>query len=269
MLVNGMIYADFVQWGAETGRFSSRNPNLQNVPAPHTAHGKAIRNLFTAPEGYQLVVADYSQIEPRIIAAMSKDPIMLKNYQDGGDIYTTVGDTMGVNRKAGKALVLAMAYGVGPDKISRQIGCSVTDAKALLTDFSSKFPAVSQYRTKVIGLARNKGYITTILNRRRNLPDINSRTMSLRASAERQAFNTRIQGSAADIIKLAMIRAHKLIPKGAKLLLTVHDELVTITPVELVEQTKDAIREAMEGIDLLPIPLIADIKVVTKWGEAK
>ena len=269
MLVNGMIYADFVQWGAETGRFSSRNPNLQNVPAPHTAHGKAIRNLFTAPEGYQLVVADYSQIEPRIIAAMSKDPIMLKNYQDGGDIYTTVGNTMGVDRKAGKALVLAMAYGVGPDKISRQIGCSVTDAKALLTDFSSKFPAVSQYRTKVIGLARNKGYITTILNRRRNLPDINSRTMSLRASAERQAFNTRIQGSAADIIKLAMIRAHKLLPKGAKLLLTVHDELVTITPVELVEQTKDAIREAMEGINLLPIPLIADIKVVTKWGEAK
>lgn len=269
MLVNGMIYADFVQWGAETGRFSSRNPNLQNVPAPHTAHGKAIRNLFTAPEGYQLVVADYSQIEPRIIAAMSKDPIMLKNYQDGGDIYTTVGNTMGVDRKAGKALVLAMAYGVGPDKISRQIGCSVTDAKALLTDFASKFPAVSQYRTKVIGLARNKGYITTILNRRRNLPDINSRTMSLRSSAERQAFNTRIQGSAADIIKLAMIRAHKLIPEGAKLLLTVHDELVTLTPVELVEQTKAAIREAMEGIDLLPIPLIADIKVVTKWGEAK
>jgi DNA polymerase I-like protein with 3'-5' exonuclease and polymerase domains len=269
MLVNGMIYADFVQWGAETGRFSSRNPNLQNVPAPHTAHGKAIRNLFTAPEGYQLVVADYSQIEPRIIAAMSKDPIMLKNYQEGGDIYTTVGDTMGVNRKAGKALVLAMAYGVGPDKISRQIGCSVSDAKTLLTDFSNKFPAVSQYRTKVIGLARNKGYITTIMNRRRNLPDINSKTMSLRASAERQAFNTRIQGSAADIIKLAMIRAHDLIPKGAKLLLTVHDELVTITPVELVEQTKEAIREAMEGIDLLPIPLIADIKVVTKWGEAK
>ena len=176
---------------------------------------------------------------------------------------------MGVDRKAGKALVLAMAYGVGPDKISRQIGCSVTDAKALLTDFASKFPAVSQYRTKVIGLARNKGYITTILNRRRNLPDINSRTMSLRSSAERQAFNTRIQGSAADIIKLAMIRAHKLIPEGAKLLLTVHDELVTLTPVELVEQTKAAIREAMEGIDLLPIPLIADIKVVTKWGEAK
>jgi DNA polymerase-1 len=232
-------------------------------------HGRSIRNLFTATEGYKLVVADYSQIEPRVIAAMSEDPIMMKNYLDGGDIYTTVGNTMGVDRKAGKVLVLAMAYGVGPDKIARSIGCSVTEAKKLLTDFSDKFSSVSKYRAKVIGLSRNKGYITTIMGRRRYLPDLNSKQIGFRSSAERQAFNTRIQGTAADIIKLAMVRAHQMIPEGAKLILTVHDELVTLTPDALVDETVKAIREAMEGIKLLPIPLVADITIVDKWGDAK
>jgi DNA polymerase I-like protein with 3'-5' exonuclease and polymerase domains len=270
LLINERIYGDFVQWGAETGRFSSRNPNLQNIPNPSASeHGRAIRNLFTAPDGYKLVVADYSQIEPRIIAAMSEDPIMMKNYLEGGDIYTTVGDTMGVDRKAGKVLVLAMAYGVGPDKIARSIGCTVPEAKKLLNDFSDKFSSVDKYRLRVVGVARNKGYVTTILKRRRYLPEITSRSHGDRASAERQAFNTRIQGSAADIIKLAMIRAHQMIPKEAKLILTVHDELVTLTPDHLVDETTEAIREAMEGIKLIPIPLVADIKVVQKWGEAK
>jgi DNA polymerase-1 len=203
---------------------------------------------------------------------MSEDPILMSTYNTPGikgDIYTTIGETMGVDRKAGKVLVLAMMYGVGPDKIARQIGCTVTEAKNLLTSFGEKFPAVSKYKTKVIGLSRNKGYVTTILKRRRYLPEITSKQIGYRSSAERQAFNTRIQGSAADIIKLAMIRAHKLIPKEARLILTVHDELVTLTPEELVDQTREAIREAMEGIKLLPIPLIADIKVVDKWGQAK
>jgi DNA polymerase I-like protein with 3'-5' exonuclease and polymerase domains len=269
LLVNGKIYGDFIQWGAETGRFSSRNPNLQNVPAPNTEHGRAIRNLFTAPEGYKLVVADYSQIEPRVIASMSKDPIMMENYLTGGDIYTTVGNTMGVDRKAGKVLVLAMAYGVGPDKIARQIGCTLQEAKQLLNDFSAKFPSVNKYRSLVIGVARNKGYVTTILNRRRYLPDINSRNNAFRSSSERQAFNTRIQGSAADIIKLAMVRAHDMIPKEAKLILTVHDELVTLTPDHLVDKTREAIRKAMEEVKLIDLPLVADIKSVQRWGEAK
>lgn len=269
LLVNGKVHGDFIQHGAETGRFSSRNPNLQNVPNPATAHGKAIRNLFYAPEGYKLVVADYSQIEPRVIASMSNDPIMKKNYLEGGDIYTTVGDVMGVNRAAGKVLVLSMAYGVGPDKIARSIGCSITEARGLLGNFSEKFQNVSAYRAKVIGVTRKAGFVSTVLGRKRYLPEINSRNPGERAGAERQAFNTRIQGSAADIMKLAMIRAHQLIPKGASLLLTVHDELVTIAPDNLVEETREAIREAMEGINLLDIPLIADIAVVQRWGEAK
>lgn len=271
LLVNGRIHCDFVQHGAETGRFSSRNPNLQNVPAPHTAHGKAIRNLFFAPEGYKLVVADYSQIEPRVIASMSKDPIMMKNYLEGADIYTTVGDTMGVDRKAGKTLVLAMAYGVGPDKIARSIGCSITEARDLLSRFGAQFSSVGSYRSKVIGATKDSTppFVQTILGRKRYLPEINSRDVYLKSAAERQAFNTRIQGSAADIIKLAMVRAYKRLPEGAKLLLTVHDELVTLTPNDKVEDTVSAIQDAMEGIKLLDVPLVADIKVVERWGEAK
>jgi len=271
LLINGRIHCDFVQHGAETGRFSSRNPNLQNVPAPHTPHGKAIRNLFYAPDGYKLVVADYSQIEPRVIASMAKDPIMMKNYLDGGDIYTTVGNTMGVDRKAGKVLVLAMAYGVGPAKIASQIGCTVSEARDLLDSFGSQFSSVSSYRIKLLALARKQAvpHVTTILGRKRFLPDLNSKDQSFRSSAERQAFNTRIQGSAADIIKLAMIRADAMIPKEARILLTVHDELVTLTPEGKVEETMEAIKEAMEGIQLLDVPLIADITTVNRWGEAK
>ena len=132
-----------------------------------------------------------------------------------------------------------------------------------------KFANINRYRVKVIGATKVKNYVTTIMGRKRYIPEINSKNFGERGSAERQAFNTRIQGSAADIMKLAMIRAHDLIPEGASLLLTVHDELVTIAPDNLVEETREAIREAMEGINLLDIPLIADIAVVQRWGEAK
>jgi len=277
LLINGRVHGDFVQHGAETGRFSSRNPNLQNIPAPEDPekvpedkqYGRMLRNLFYAPEGYKLIVADYSQIEPRVIASMAKDPIMMNNYLNNDDIYTTIGNTMGVNRKAGKVLVLAMAYGVGPDKIAASIGCTVTEAKTLLNDFSKKFNAVNKYRIMVVNSTRKRGYVSTLLGRRRYLPDINSSNFGIKSGAERQAFNTRIQGSAADIIKLAMIRAQDMIPKEAKLLLTVHDELVTLTPDNKAEDTAEAIRSAMEGIQLLDVPLIADITTVQRWGEAK
>jgi len=269
LLINGRIHCDFVQIGAETGRFSSKNPNLQNVPNPATAHGKAIRNLFISPDGYKLIVADYSQIEPRIIASMSGDPIMLEAYKNKEDIYTAVAKTMGVNRAAGKTLVLAMAYGVGPDKIARSVGCKLKEARELLSDFSEKFSSVGLYKLKVIGIAKKNRYVTTVTGRRRYLPDIVSRDRDRQGTAERQAFNTVIQGTAADIMKIAMVRAHKMIPKEARLLLTVHDELVTMTPEHLTDVTVKAIRDAMEDIHMLKIPLIADITVVDRWGEAK
>lgn len=272
LLYNGRIHTDFVQYGAETGRFSSRNPNLQNIPNSRTANGKAIRNLFTAPEGYSLVVADYSQIEPRVLASFSQDRVLCTTYMEGADIYTTIGDTVGVDRSAAKTLVLAMMYGVGPDKVADTIGMSVNDARQLLDEFLAKFPAIARYKRQVISESKRQSpvpYASTLLRRRRYLPDLRSSEIWKRSRAERQAFNTVIQGSAADLIKLAMIRANKMIPEGAGLILTVHDELVTVTPKDLADQTAEAIRQAMEGINALNIPLLADVKVVSRWGEAK
>jgi DNA polymerase I-like protein with 3'-5' exonuclease and polymerase domains len=272
LLLNGRIHTDFIQYGAETGRFSSRNPNLQNVPNPRTPNGKAIRNLFVAPEGFQLVVADYSQIEPRILSSFSKDRVLCQNYIDGVDIYTTIGDTVGVDRSGAKTLVLGMMYGIGPEKIATSIGVSGKEARDLLDSFARKFPAISRYKKQVVAETRRRGpvpYALTYMNRRRYLPDMLSRELGKRAGAERQAFNTVIQGSAADLIKLAMVRAENMLPEHAAMILTIHDELVTVAPREVIEETAAAIREAMEGIKALSIPMLADVKIVDKWGDAK
>ena len=275
LLINGKVHTDFKPHGADTGRFSSSNPNLQNIPSVGE-YGKLIRNLFIAPEGHKLIVADYSQIEPRIIASFSNDPIMVKNYLDGEDIYTTIGKTMGVDRKAGKVLVLSIAYGVGPDKIAQSIGCSLSDAKDLLNRFSEQFNTIGKYRARVIRQCLAKSptpFVTTLYGRKRYLPDLKSQDKGLRSRAERQAFNTVIQGSAADIMKYAMVRAHSCFvdEPGANVILTVHDELVTVAREDIAEEVAEAIRESMEGISIpeIIVPLIADVKIVNKWGEAK
>lgn len=275
LLINGRVHTNFKAHGAETGRFSSSEPNLQNIPSSGE-YGKLVRNLFVAPPGHKLVVADYSQIEPRVIASFSEDPVLVNNYLTGGDIYTTIGDTMGVNRKAGKVLVLAISYGVGPDKIAASIGCTVPEAKKLLTDFEQKFSSIAKYKAKVVRMAKQSGpipFVETIFGRRRYIPDLLSKEMGLLSRAERQAFNTVIQGSAADIMKLALVRAHScfLDEPDINVILTVHDELVTITPEDRAEETAEAIRNSMEGIRLkeIKVPLLAEVNIVDKWGEAK
>jgi DNA polymerase I-like protein with 3'-5' exonuclease and polymerase domains len=275
LMINGKVHTNFKAHGAETGRFSSSDPNLQNIPSSGQ-YGKLIRNLFIAPEGYKLVVADYSQIEPRIIAAFSRDPIMVENYMTGGDIYTTIGNTMGVDRKAGKVLVLSIAYGVGPDKIAQQVGCTVTQARKLLDDFTKKFNDIQKYRGRVIRQAIGQGsvpYVETVFGRRRYIPDLKSGDKGLKSRAERQAFNTMIQGSAADLMKLAIVRAHSCFvdEPDVNVVLTIHDELVTVAREDLAEEAAEAIRVSMEGIKLseINIPLVADVKIVDRWGEAK
>ena len=275
LLVKGRVHTNFKAHGAETGRFSSSDPNLQNIPSSGE-YGKLIRNLFIAPPGHKLIVADYSQIEPRIIASFSNDPIMMKNYLEGGDIYTTIGNTMGVDRKAGKVLVLAMSYGVGPEKIAQSIGCSVKEAKDLLDRFSKQFHDIAKYKARVVRLAASQAptpYVTTLFGRRRYIPDLKSREPGLKSRAERQAFNTVIQGSAADIMKLAIVRAHSCFvdEPGANVVLTVHDELVTVAREDLAEDVAEAIRESMEGIRLpeITVPLIAEAHIVDKWGDGK
>lgn len=275
LLINGRVHTNFKAHGAETGRFSSSEPNLQNIPSSGD-YGKLVRNLFVAPPGYKLVVADYSQIEPRVIASFANDPVLVDNYLTGGDIYTTIGDTMGVDRKAGKVLVLAISYGVGPDKIAASIGCSVKEAKDLLTRFEKEFSSIAKYKAQVVRLAKQSGsipFVETIFGRRRYIPDLNSREQGLISRAERQAFNTMIQGSAADIMKLALVRAHSCFinEPSINVVLTVHDELVTICPADRAEETAEAIKSAMEGIHLksISVPLKAEVYVVDKWGEAK
>jgi DNA polymerase-1 len=275
LLINGRVHTNFKAHGAETGRFSSSEPNLQNIPSSGD-YGKLVRNLFIAPPGHKLVVADYSQIEPRVIASFSNDPVMVENYRTGGDIYTAIGKTMGVDRKAGKVLVLAISYGVGPDKIAASIGCTLKEAKDLLANFEKKFSSIDKYKAKVVRLAKQQApipYVETLFGRRRYIPDLKSRENGLLSRAERQAFNTVIQGSAADIMKLALVRAHSCFvdEPNINLILTVHDELVTITPEDRAEETAEAIRKSMEGIKLgaITVPLVADVKIVDKWGEAK
>ena len=275
LLINGRVHTNFKAHGAETGRFSSSEPNLQNIPSSGE-YGKLVRNLFVAPPGYKLVVADYSQIEPRVIASLSRDPILVENYMTGGDIYTTIGDTLGVDRKAGKVLVLAISYGVGPDKIASSVGISVTEAKKLLSDFEARFSDITRSKSRVIRMAKQAGnvpFVETLFGRRRYIPDLLSKEQGLLARAERQAFNTMIQGSAADIMKLALVRAHSCFinEPDVNVVLTVHDELVTIAPESMADEVAEAIRESMEGIRLkeITIPLKAEVYVVDKWGEAK
>jgi DNA polymerase I-like protein with 3'-5' exonuclease and polymerase domains len=275
LLIDGRVHTNFKAHGAETGRFSSTEPNLQNIPSSGD-YGKLVRNLFVAPPGYKLVVADYSQIEPRVIASFSEDPILMNNYLTGGDIYTTIGKTMGVDRKAGKVLVLAISYGVGPDKIAASIGCTLQEARDLLSRFEKQFSSIPKYKARVIRFAKQQEpipYIETLFGRRRYIPDLLSKEQGLLSRAERQAFNTMIQGSAADIMKLALVRAHSCFTNepDINVILTVHDELVTITPEDRAEETAEAIRQSMEGITLpaFKVPLIADVHIVDKWGEAK
>jgi DNA polymerase I-like protein with 3'-5' exonuclease and polymerase domains len=275
LLINGRAHTNFKSHGAETGRFSSTDPNLQNIPSSGD-YGKLIRNLFIAPPGYKLVVADYSQIEPRVIASLSHDPIALEYYRTGRDLYVAIGDIMGVERKVGKMLVLAISYGVGPEKIARSIGCSEKEARDLIDQFSAEFPDILKYKAKVIRTARGYSpvpYVETLFGRRRYLPELKSSENGLKFRAERQAFNTMIQGSAADLMKLALVRAHSCFvdEPDVNVVLTVHDELVTVAREDLAEEAAEAIRESMEGVRLpeITVPLLAEVHIVDRWGEAK
>lgn len=272
LMVEGRIHTNFVQTGADTGRFSSKSPNLQNVPNPSSDLGKLVRSLFHAGPGGKLIVADYSQIEPRILTDLSQDPRMIETYRKGQDIYTTLAEPLGLTRAAGKILVLATSYGLGDAAMADSLQCTRKKVQEIRRDFAKKFPALEKYKKEVIreSKSRKPAYATTILGRRRYLPELFSREEWVKARAERQAFNNKIQGSAADLMKIAIVRAHQMIPEGANLVLTVHDELVVWSPEDLAEQTAEAVREAMEGINVLKhVPLVADVKIVDNWSQAK
>lgn len=282
-IFDGRIHADFVQYGTVTGRFSCREPNLQNIPRPDTDKGKQLRGLFRADEGEKLVVADYGQIELVVLAHYSRDKALVDGFLNGIDAHTmTAAKVFSVDfdkvtkemRSAAKGINFAVVYGAGPDKVAAMAGSSVEDAKGFLKVHQREFPDIYLFKETVLRTARTRKppYIRTLSGRYRRLPALNWSDKGLRGQAERQAINSLIQGSAADIIKTAMIRLDRTLPKEMDLLLSVHDELVTSTPADRAEECADIVREAMlgEGIsNMLSVPMTIDLKIVDKWAEAK
>ena len=272
-VVQGRIHTRFGQARVETGRIASQSPNLQNVPS-RTKEGKKIRDLFIASDGFVLVQADFSQIEPRIIADLSGDPTMLATYREGGDIYQTVADRLGVDRSIGKTLVLAIAYGIGPNSIAERNGMTKVAAKELMTFFRRQFPRIDRHKRTVLAATRSRSpipYSESILGRRRYLPAIRAKDEQVASHAERQAYNHVIQGSASDVMKVALVRAARDLPGYGRMLLTVHDEVVIEVPESHTDEAVQIVKKSMEtaGSRWLQVPLVADVKVAQRWGECK
>lgn len=282
-IYDGRIHADFVQYGTVTGRFSCREPNLQNIPRPDTDKGKQLRGLFMADPGQRLVVADYGQIELVVLAHYSKAKALVDGFNNGIDAHTmTAAKVFGVDfddvtkpmRSAAKGINFAVVYGAGPEKVAAMASTSVKEAKGFLKVHEQEFPEIYRFKDAVLRTARSRKnpYIRTLLGRYRRLPALNYSNKESRGYAERQAINSLIQGSAADIIKTAMVRLDHALPPEMSLLLTVHDELVNSTPADRADECAEIVREAMlgEGIQrLLDVPMTIDMKIVDKWAEAK
>ncbi len=276
--ITGRIHTNFNQNVAATGRLSSNNPNLQNIPI-RTAWGKEIRKAFVPKKACKLVSADYSQIELRLIASFSKDPEMLAAFAHQEDIHiATAAKVFGVDinevtkeqRSHAKSVNYGIIYGLSAHGLSQQTGLSRKEAKQLIDTYFETYPSLKDYIKKQIEFAREHAYVETILGRRRYLKDIYSQNAIVRSAAERNAVNAPLQGSAADIIKKAMISIQQKLKTQykSKMLLQVHDELVLEVPIDEVEAIKQLLHGEMEHVVDLPVPLTVDIGVGDNWYEA-
>ncbi|MBF00871.1 DNA polymerase I [Flavobacterium coralii] len=276
----GRVHTDYMQTVAATGRLSSNNPNLQNIPI-RTERGRQIRKAFIArDENYTLLSADYSQIELRIIAALSGDPEMVKSFQNNEDIHaSTAAKVFNVSleevtreqRSNAKTVNFGIVYGVSAFGLSNQTSLSRSESKELIDAYYKTYPTLRDYINSQVEFARENGYVQTISGRRRYLKDINSQNAVVRGAAERNAVNAPIQGSAADIIKIAMINIHKrLINEGwkSKMLLQVHDELVFDVHNSETERIKPMIKHEMENAFPLDVPLVVEMGTGQNWLEA-
>ncbi len=276
----GRIHTSYHQTVAITGRLSSSDPNLQNIPI-RTETGKRIRKAFLpADDDHVLLSADYSQVELRILAHLSEDGSLIRAFQEGADIHRdTAARVFGVAAEAvdpvmrgrAKAINFGILYGMGPQRLSRETGFSLDEAKAFIDRYFAAFPAVRAFLEGLKAKVRALGYAETILGRRRPIPDIGSSNGMLRAAAENMAVNTPIQGSAADILKLAMVRLHRRLPEdglATRMILTVHDELVFDVPRAEIARAEDLVRREMEGAWPLRVPLRVDLGHGRNWLEA-
>ena len=272
------IHTTFNQVVAATGRLSSQDPNLQNIPI-RTEQGAELRKGFIPADGYVFVTADYSQIELRILAHYSGDPAFVEAFRSGADIHrqtaaimfgVAITDVTSDMRAAAKTVNFATIYGIGPYALSQKLGTSAADAKEFIENYFRRFPDVRRYLDEQIEKARDKGYVETISGRRRYIPEIASRNFSIRQFGERAATNAPVQGSAADIIKLAMIAIHReLGSTGIRLLLQVHDELVLEAPIEAAEDARALVKRLMEGAFELAVPLEVVTGVGANWYSCK
>ena len=277
---SGRIHTSFDQAGAATGRLSSFEPNLQNIPV-RTPHGELIRRCFVPGPGCQLIVADYSQIELRLLAHLSEDPAFIEAFRRGGDIHretaaiifgVTVDGVTAEMRSRAKTINFATIYGQGPFALSRQLGISQDEAKDFIRLYFERFAGVRRFLDQTIERARRVGFVETLFGRRRYIPELKDPNYNVRAFGERTAMNSPLQGSAADLIKIAMIRLHRaLVATGSQgaMLLQVHDELVLEAPAAEVDAVARVVRREMEGAAELSVPLVVDIGVGENWLDAK
>ena len=275
------VHPSFNQTVTSTGRLSSSDPNLQNIPI-RTDVGRAIRKAFVADEGHVLLGADYSQIELRMLAHLAEDGALIEAFEGGQDIHAAVAaETFGValedvtpeQRGRAKTINFGIIYGVTPFGLARRIeGMSVEDAKTLIDEYKARFSGIDRFLTACVEQAKAGGYVTTILGRRRDIEQVHDRNPQQRALGERLAINTVVQGSAADLIKLAMLRVHGRIARESlpyRLLLQIHDELVLEVPEGDAEAAGAVVREEMESAMTLRVPLKVDVGWGASWYEAK
>jgi DNA polymerase-1 len=271
----GRLHCRFNQTVASTGRLSSDSPNLQNIPI-RTEEGRQIRKAFIPEKGYTLLKADYSQIELRILAHLSEDPELTAAFDRGDDIHVlSIAKALGLEtdevtpelRSIGKMVSYGVTYGMGPFGLSQRLKIPVDQAKTYIDGFFGLYPRVRGYLDEVVDRAAVEGFTTTLLGRRRYLPELKSRNPRLKSLGERMALNAPIQGSAADVMKLAMVEADRKVPAEAHMVMTVHDELVFEVRKDDVEDVAEAVVGAMESVIDLKVPLIVDVAWGPNWND--
>lgn len=275
----GRIHTSYHQAVAVTGRLSSSDPNLQNIPI-RTAEGRRIRQAFIAPKGYKLLAADYSQIELRIMAHLARDEGLLHAFRHDLDVHrATAAEVFGVElegvttdmRRSAKAINFGLIYGMSAFGLAKQIGVDRKQSQAYVDRYFARYPGVLDYMERTRAQAAEQGFVETIFGRRLYLPDINAKNPSLRRGAERMAINAPMQGTAADIIKRAMVEVNRWLDESgldARVILQVHDELVLEVREDLVDQISEQIRPHMSGAAQLEVPLLVEVGVGNNWDEA-
>lgn len=276
---DGRIHASFNQTVTATGRISCSDPNLQNIPV-RTEAGREFRKIFVAPEGYKFIDADYSQIELRVLAHVSNDSTMINGFKEGLDVHAiTASQVFEIplekvtkeQRSEAKAVNFGIVYGISDFGLGANIGISRAKAKIYIEKYFEKYPGIHNFMKMAVEECRVKGYSETLWGRRRYVPEINAKNFNIRQGAERIAMNTPIQGSAADIIKIAMVNVQKRLDEEnlkTRLVLQVHDELVLEAPEDEVEKAKEILVNEMQNVAKLKVPLIAEAEVGNNWYEA-